>query len=110
MISANYSGGLVQTTPVKITTTSTTDIYADGTKEEVCVSFCIVNEHSSALAVSVYVNDGTSDVLYWEKSVPANDTLIETDAPMKLRDGYKITAQVGTINVITITPTILRQS
>jgi hypothetical protein len=108
MISANYFGGLELTDSVNLTTTSLTDIHEATSNTEICAGFCIVNEHTSAIVVSVYRYDGSTDVLYWEKSIPAGDTVIESDIPRWLREGYKIKAQAATANHITITPTIFK--
>jgi hypothetical protein len=110
MISGNYFGGLVLTDSVELTATTITDIYEATSDTEICAGFCIFNDHSSALEVEIYQYDGTTDVLYWKKSVPADDTLIENDIPRWLRSGYKIKAKVGTANVITVTPTIFKVS
>lgn len=110
MISGNYFGGLELTDSVALTTTSITDIYEATSKAEICAGFCIVNEHSSAIVVSVYRYDpdSTNDVLYWQKSIPAGDTVIESDIPRWLREGYKIKAEAAPANQITITPTIFK--
>jgi hypothetical protein len=108
MISGNYFGGLELTGSAKLTTTSITDIHTATSNAEICVGFCIVNEHSSAIDVSIYRYDGSTDVLYWQKPVPANDTLTENDVPRWLREGYKIKALAATENQITITPTIFK--
>jgi hypothetical protein len=108
MISGNYFGGLELTDSVALTTTSLTDIHEATSNTEICAGFCIVNEHSSAIVVSVYRYDGSTDALYWQKSIPAGDTVIESDVPRWLREGYKIKAEAATANQITITPTIFK--
>jgi hypothetical protein len=110
MINSNYFGGLELTDSVELTTTAVTDVYEATSNTEICAGFCIVNEHSSAVDVSIYRYDGSSDVLFWKKPVPANDTLTEADIPRWLRESYKIKAEAATANVITITPTILKVS
>ena len=108
MISGNYFGGLELTDSVALTTTAVTDVYEATSNTEICAGFCIVNEHSSPIVVSVYRYDGSTDVLYWQKSIPAGDTVIESDIPRWLREGYKIKAEAATANQITITPTIFK--
>jgi len=108
MISGNYFGGLEQTDSVALTTTAVTDVYEATRNAEICAGFCIVNEHSSAVVVSVYRYDGSTDVLYWQKSIPAGDTVIESNIPRWLREGFKIKAVAATANQITITPTIFK--
>ena len=108
MISGNYFGGLELTDSVALTTTSITDIYEATSNAEICAGFCIVNEHSSAIVVSVYRYDGSTDVLYWQKSIPAGEPVIESGIPRWLREGYKIKAEAATANQITITPTIFK--
>ena len=109
MISGNYFGGLELTDSTALTTVDLTDIYEAKSNAEICAGFCIVNEHSSAVDVSVYRYDpdSTNDVLYWQKSIPAGDTVIGSDIPRWLRNGYKIKAQASVANVVTVTPTIL---
>jgi len=107
MINSNYFGGLELTDSVALTTIAVTDVYEATSDTEICAGFCIANEHSSAVDVSVYRYDGSTDVLYWQKSIPANDTVIESDIPRWLRNNYKIKAQASVANVVTVTPTIL---
>lgn len=108
MINANYSGGLSQTDPVALSDATVTDIHTDGVKEETCAAWTVLNDSGSAVTVSVFRNNGTTDTKIWKKSISANDTIVEADSPIKLRDGFKITAQASTGGAITITPVILR--
>jgi hypothetical protein len=108
MISGNYFGGLEDADTVKLTDVTITDVYQAETDSEICVGFTVVNEHSSPLEVSIYrydTNTGT-DVLYWRKTVPANDVITDNETPRKLRKNWKIKAKVSQINVVSITPTV----
>lgn len=105
MITANIHGGLVESTPVSLTTTTITDVYEAKSIERVCAGFCILNNTSSAIDVEIYWYINSTDTLIWKKSIPADDTVIETEIPLKMRDNQKIKAKGDT--GITITPIIL---
>lgn len=107
MITANIHGGLVESSPVSLTTTTITDVYEAKSIERVCAGFCVVNDTASAVILSVHRYNGTTDELFWKKSIPANDTIIETEIPIKMRDGFKIKATAATASALTITPIIL---
>lgn len=110
MINGNYAGGLVETETVELTTATTTDIFTTENEKQMLAGFCIVNTDSSARDVTLYMQkDGSTDMLFWKKSIPANDTIVEADIPQQLRitpNIYKLRAQVGTANVIHITPIV----
>lgn len=66
------------------------DVAADRT--QTVSSWSIVNPTAGAVTCSLYWNDGTTDRLVWRKSVPANDTLIESNLPIRLDTGNSIKA------------------
>lgn len=108
MMNGNYQGGLTSTNPIKLTGSSLTDIHVSGSNKEILAGFCIVNEHTSALEVSVYWGDGSTDILFWRKSISAGDTVTENEIPLRLQDGYAIKAQCVTVDKIAVTPIVLR--
>lgn len=108
MITADIEGGLEETETVSLSAATVTDIHEAQNEHEICVGFCIVNTDTNPLHVSIYRNTGGSDVMFWRKPVPAEDTLTETVIPRALRKGDKIKAQVGTVDVISITPIIFK--
>lgn len=107
-IQGNYRGGLVNPANiVRLTTTSATTILTAQNSSQTLAGFSLANETSSAVVVACHFNDGSTDFLFFRRSVPANDTVIVSDIPIRMRSGdsFKVTAATG--NAITVTPVIL---
>ncbi|WP_162651555.1 hypothetical protein [Lentilitoribacter sp. Alg239-R112] len=107
MITANYSGGLELTDTIALSDTSITDIYTAPDNQDILTGFAIANNNSSAIIVTCYINKG-SDVIVFKTSVTANETIVQTDMPLKLRAGYIFKAKAATGGYITVTPIITR--
>lgn len=105
MITANIAGGLQGVTSTVLSGTSIADVFTASSDKVTCAGFCIVNNTSSAIDVEIYRYIDPTDTLFWKKSIPADDTVIETDIPLKLRNAQKIKAKGDT--GITVTPIIL---
>ena len=93
------TGGLTKPAYVKLTTTSTTDVYTATQTQERVVSAVVANDSGGSVTCKLIYTDtaNTTDVIYWEKAVAANTAEI-VDFPIRLRDGDKIKA-VGNNNV-----------
>jgi len=109
-VSLIYEGGIQAAAPVRLTTTSATDIVTAPTADNTIIisSFSLANETGSAVQMSVHYYDGTTDFLWFARSVPANDTIIVCEIPMRLRGGQKMKATAATGNAITVTPIVTR--
>lgn len=107
---ANFVAGLTRETPVLLTTTNQTDIYTADAENYTLLGFGIVNDHSSAITVSVHWFDGTSSHLIWKGSVAANSTEIITDIPKPFDNGDKLQATAGTANQITVNAIVAIQA
>jgi hypothetical protein len=101
-------GGLQGITPVVLSTTDLTDVFEAKSDEIIFAGFGLVNDTGSAVDVSVYTYNGTTDFLYWKGSVAANSPEKETDLPVKFRMGHKVKVQASTGSAITVRPIILR--
>jgi hypothetical protein len=71
-------------------------------------SFSLANETGSAVIVAMHYFDGTTDFLMFRRSVPATDTIIISDLPIRLYSGDKIKATAASGNAITVTPIMMR--
>lgn len=70
------------------------------------VGIVIVNQDSSEQKVSVWWNDGASDLAIYEGKVAANSTVQALDAPLVMYTkvtGRKIKAQAAKADVVTVT-------
>lgn len=70
------------------------------------VGIVIVNQDSAEQKVSVWWNDGASDLAIYEGKVSANSTVQALDAPLVMYTkvtGRKIKAQAAKANVVTVT-------
>ena len=107
-IQGTYRGGLVNPSDItRLTTTSATTIFTAVNSSQTLAGFSLANETASAVIVACHFNDGTTDFLFFRRSVPANDTVIVTDIPIRMRSGdsFKVTAATG--NAITVAPVML---
>jgi hypothetical protein len=107
-VSGNYSGGIVRPIPVRLTTTNATDIVTATDSSDVISSFSLANETGSAVVVDCHYNNGSTDFLVFRRSVPATDTVIISDLPIRLYSGDKFKVTAATGNAITVTPFIVR--
>ncbi|XHB99354.1 hypothetical protein ABWH97_13905 [Nitratireductor sp. ac15] len=101
--------GIVQP-PVttSLTTTSKTDVFTASDKaNEVVVSISVANKTASGVDVTLEWHDGSSDFIFWMKSVAAKTTEIVSDLPLALSSRHgntqKIKATAGTGNAVSVT-------
>ncbi len=97
-----YIGGVRTAEPVKLTTTAITNLYTADYDIETIAGFTVSNEHSAAVLVKIYLNDGATDYLAWLKSVDAETTEIVTDMPLKLVSGNMLKAEAAVADEVTI--------
>ena len=106
-ISGNYKGGISRPFPVRLTTTSATDIVTGYDSSQIIAGFSLANETGSPVVVACHYFDGATDFLVFRRSVPATDTVVVSDIPLRLHSGAKFKATAATGNAITVTPVVL---
>jgi hypothetical protein len=109
-IQAIYDGPPEVALPNALSDTSLTDIYTagDGDNSSVWTGMLIANDSGSAVSLSAYYHDGSTDHLVFKRSIPANDTEIVSGLALRLRGGYKIKAQAVTGGALTLTAIVSR--
>lgn len=109
-MSVSFPGNVEAPVPVRLTTTSLTDIYTTQADDHssTIAAWTLANETGSAVQVGCYFYNGTTDFLWFNRSVPANDTVLVIDVPMRLRGGNKFKVQAATGNAITVNPVVIR--
>lgn len=107
-VSGNYIGGVARPFPARLTTTNATDIVVATDHSEIIASFSLANETGSAVVAACHYYDGTTDFLVFRRSVPANDTVIVSDIPLRLYSGDKFKVTAASANAITVTPINIR--
>ena len=105
-------GGLANTTPVRLTTTSRTDVFTAevGNSRAVSTVVAVVcsNETGGAVNILIEFFDGTTNYFLFRRSVPANDTVFFSDFPKPLTGGMKIRATAGSANAITVDVAVMQ--
>ncbi len=91
-----------------LSTTSQTDIFTASDKTKVVVaSISVANTGASGVDVTLEWNDGSSDHVFWMKTVAAKTTEIISDLPLSLTSKYSVTekmkATASTGNVVSVT-------
>ena len=107
-VDAYYQGGLEAPAPVRLTTASITTIFTATDNNVTIGGFSLANETGTGAIVAIHVNDGSTDNLVFRRSVPADDTVIVDNLPIRLRNGHVFKATAATPNAITVTPIITR--
>lgn len=99
-------GGLAKTAPVRLTTTSRTDVFTaevGGSRARSTVLAVVCsNETAGAVNILIEYFDGTNNHFLFRRPVPANDTVFFSDFPKPLSDGMKIRATAASANAITV--------
>ena len=102
-VNINAFGALEQPTSKLLDSTSITDVYeATNPNGTTVVAITFANQTASPVIVRLDRYNGTTNFNTWRKSVPADDTLILSDFPMKLRAGHIIRATAASANAITV--------
>lgn len=113
-VQSTILGGLSrEPNPVRLTTTSNTDIFTATDDETTVSAFGIANEDTSnATRISVYWYNATNTTSYliWIGEIAAGEAEIVSDIPQKLKSGDKITATAAAANDLTINVILTRQS
>lgn len=108
------AGGLANTTPVRLTTTTRTDIFTAQVGNSRAVSTVVgvvcSNETGGAVNILVEFYDGANSHFLFRRSVPANDTVFFSDFPKPLTGGMKIQATAGAANAITVDVAVMQDS
>lgn len=108
-VNGNYSGGLEPPRPVQLSNITKTDILnADDNSIFVGAVGC-ANESGSAVIIKLFYFDGGTDHVIFRRQIPANDTIIMSDLPLRLTQGDKLKAQLETGSIdVTVTPIVQR--
>lgn len=109
-INVGIAGGLQKPTHVRLTSTSITDIYTATNYGETVVAITMANETAGAVIIKIDHFDGTTNFNTYRKSVPADDTLIFSDFPIRMRSGDKIRATAASANAITVNVAVVLDS
>lgn len=109
-VQAQFIGGLERVNPVRLTSTSNTDIHTATDNETIVAGFGIANETSGAVKISVfwYNASNTTSYLIWRGDIAADGATIVSDIPQRLRAGDKITATAASGNALTVNPKVMR--
>lgn len=93
----NYVGGLNSPpTSVLLSSGAQTDIFTATDNNIIIGSVGLANDTGGSITVSLHLFDGATNWLIFKKAVPANDTVIASDIPARLRTGYKLKATGAT--------------
>ena len=92
-IHGNYAGGIFSP-PVCVTLASAaqTDIVTAADNNNIVGSVGLANDTGASITASLHFFDGATNWLVYKKVVPANDTVVVENIPIRLRTGYKIKA------------------
>lgn len=107
-------GGLTPCLPVRLTTTSRTDIFTaefnGGRARNVVVAVVCSNETAGAVNILIEYFDGTNNHFLFRRPVPANDSVIFSDFPIALTDQQKIRATAASGNAITVATAVIEDN
>lgn len=98
----NVPGTVPPPTSVRLTTTSITDIVTATDNNSIVVAIIVANETAGAVTILIDRFDGTTNWHTYAKSVPANDTVLLSDFPIRGLTGHKIKATAGSANALTV--------
>lgn len=92
-VNANYTGNIRKPECHALSGTSAETVGGVASdRTQTVAGWSIVNPTGGAVTCSLFWNDGTADHLIWSKSIPANDTQIESNLPIRLETGNSIKA------------------
>lgn len=109
-VGIGIAGGLQKPTSTRLTAITITDVYTADSDGETVVAITMANETAAAVIIKIDRFDGTTHWNTYRKSVPADDTLILSDFPMRLRIGHIIRATAASANAITVNVDVVRDS
>lgn len=93
-LTGNYSGNVYRPIHQTLTGTGVTLIGSAVDQNSYTLSsWSFYNSTGSTVNCVLYWYDGTTQRAVWGRPVPANDTIIASDLPMRLRQGDEIRAQ-----------------
>jgi hypothetical protein len=108
-VNANYGGNVAKPVHLVLAGTTTTLVGTAMTDNSMTLSswaFC--NPTGGAVTCDLYWYEAltTTEHFVWRKSVPANDTLIEADLPLRLWPADEIRAKGANTITVTLTMTM----
>lgn len=96
-------------TPVRLTTTSITDVYTAVDSLDVVVSVQVHNEVAGAVSIMVDHFDGTTNWHTWATTFSAAiGSVTFSDFPVRLLTGHKIKATASVANQLTVSLAIAK--
>jgi hypothetical protein len=99
----NLPGVVPPPDSVRLTTTAITDIYTATDNNSVVVAIIVANETAGAVNILVDRVDSTPTTWHtYAKPVPANDSVLLSDFPIRLLTGHKIRATASGANALTV--------
>lgn len=98
----NIPGVVPQPTSVRLTSTSITDIITAVDNNSIVLAIIVANETAGAVTIMIDRFDGSTNWHTYAKSVPANDTVLLSDFPIRGLTGHKIRATAGSANALTV--------
>lgn len=110
-IQAVYAGALEAGDTVSLSGPSKTVVLPGEATIIILAGVSLINGSGSAVTVSLYRDDGSTDHVFWRASIAANSTVIIDNLPQPLvSESQSIKAQASTGGgAIDISPIILRQ-
>lgn len=108
-VNANYSGNVVEPVHVVLTNTSTTIVGTAMTDNSMTLaSWAFCNPSGASVDCGLYLYDfsATTERLVWQKPVPAKDTAVESNLPLRLWPGDEIRAKGANTVTVTLTMTM----
>lgn len=104
-VNGNYAGNLDPAYHIVLAGSSAETVFTASDSSNVAASWAFANTTGGAVTCKLIHTVGGTDFVVWQKSVPANDTEIESNLPIRLINGDIVKA-VGASGV-TVTVTML---
>lgn len=88
---------------VRLTTTAITDVFTAPDNNTIVAAISVANESGGAVNILIDRVDSTPTTWHtWAKPVPANDSVLLSDFPIRLLNGHKIRATASVANALTV--------
>jgi len=109
-VNANYTGN-VQKPVHKVLVGATAELVGAAAANDnfTVSSWSFVNPTAGVVNCALYWNDGTTEFLVWRKAVAANSTEVESNLPIRLRNGHSIKASGAATVTVTLVQTMAVQ-
>lgn len=106
MINATYAGNIEKSVHSILSGTGATTIGAAAANNtRILAGWSFANTSGSAVTCQLIHRQGGTDYIVWVKSVPTNDTGIESNVPVRILEGDSIKVVGNTGVIVTLTYT-----